>query len=125
MNEKIGTSIEFEYYADEKGLLYPKLEITDKKYDKPLGRYGRMAVDYMEEHYPSRLTFLKIDCTYMEVFHKANEKVLDRIYELLDEQLKTNPVPKTANILERTRHINNLKSIAEEFAIEEVVFTYH
>ncbi len=82
--------IELEYYEDEKGLLYPKLEITEKEFDRPLGRYGRMAVDFMEENYPNRLMVLKIQCIFMETFHKVHEKALDRIYEILDEFLKLN-----------------------------------
>ncbi len=59
-----------------------------------------MAVDFMKENYTNRLVVLKIQCTFIETFHKIHEKTLDRVYEILDELLKINPAPKTENILE-------------------------
>src|SRR5699024_5272653 len=48
--------VEIEYQKGKDGMLYPKLQVSkDLQTDKPLGKYGRMAMKYLKRKYIVRL----------------------------------------------------------------------
>lgn len=47
-------------YREQDGMMLPDLQISNSsEADQPLGRYGRMALEYLRENHPERFTTLK------------------------------------------------------------------
>lgn len=109
-------------YTEKDGVLLPDIQISnDKESDQPLGKYGRMAMEYLKENRPQRFMTLKMDGTLMEKMHRVNEESLEKIETILQQMLKKEPIPDTEDILERTRHLNSLRRAAEEIVLHELV----
>ena len=115
--------------TEKDGILYPNLQISnDPKADRPLGRYGRMALEYLKEQQPDRYTALKMDGSLMEIMRRVQEEAAERIETLMQQLLQQDPLPvnpdtglPTEDTLERARHLNSLKRQAEETALLEIV----
>lgn len=71
-------------YTEKDGILYPNFQISnDKENDSPLGRYGRMALEYLRENYPDRYTALKMDGSLMAVMHRVLKE--SAIYKIVEK----------------------------------------
>lgn len=109
-------------YTEKDGILYPNLQVSnDSRADQPLGRYGRMALEYLRENHPDRFTILKMDGSLMEIMHRVQEEATERIEALIQQMLKGDPLPEAVDTLERTRHYNSLKLQAEEIVLHDLV----
>ena len=109
-------------YTERDGIRFPNLQISDDPLaDQPLGRYGRMALEYLRDHHFDRYTTLKMEGSLMEVMHRVQEQAATKIEFLIQQMLVSAPLPHTEDTLERTRHLNSLKLTAEEIVIREIV----
>lgn len=109
-------------YTEKNGIRYPNLQISnDPEADQPLGRYGRMALEYLQENHPERYTVLKMDGSLMEVMHKVQIEATVKVEAMTQQMLEKDPLPQTEDTLERTRHYNSLKQTAEEIVVQEIV----
>lgn len=110
-------------YQEQDGVLLPNIHISDQPEDEqPLGRYGRMALAYLRENHPERYDVLKMDGTLMETMHRIQREATEQIERLTQQMLLDDPVPETEDFLERTRHWNDLKSMAEKIVLQTTVF---
>ena len=110
-------------YHEQDGMLIPNIQISNHaEDDRPLGRYGRMALTYLRDNHPDRYMILKMDGMLMEMMHQVQQEATERIECLTHQMLIDNPMPMTDDILERTRHLNDLKLMAEEIVLQTVVF---
>ena len=57
----------------------------------------------------------------METMHRIQREASEQIERLTQQMLMDAPMPATDDILERTRHLNDLKSLAEETILQSVV----
>ena len=102
-------------YREQDGMMLPDLQISNSsEADQPLGRYGRMALEYLRENHPERFTTLKMDGSLMEIMHRVQDEATEKIEA-------QEPLPQTEDIMERTRHLNSLKLMAEETVLQSVV----
>ncbi|MDU6200801.1 MAG: TnpV protein [Flavonifractor plautii] len=109
-------------YREQGGMLLPNIQISNcAEDDRPLGRYGRMALSYLRDNYPDRYTALKMDGSLMETMHRVQREATEQIERLTQQMLMDVPMPVTDDILERTRHWNDLKSMAEETILQAFV----
>lgn len=114
--------IKIPYVRNKQGQLVPNIQTSNNpEYDRPIGKYGRMALMKLQETDPIRFMMLQMDGTLQEVMHKKNEQVIDQIVRVMMQLLEANPVPATEDTLVRTRHINQLKSQAEEIVLNDIV----
>ena len=110
-------------YHEQDGVLLPNIPISDQpEDDSPLGRYGRMALAYLRENHPERYAVLKMDGILMKTMHRVQRDALERMEYLTQQMLLDEPMPETEDILERARHWNDLKSMAEEIVLQTIVF---
>ena len=108
-------------YKEQGGMLLPDLQISNSsEADRPLGRYGRMALLEICNQ-PERYTILKMDGSLMEVMHRVQDEAMEKIEALTQQMLQQEPMPQTEDILERTRHLNDLKLMAEETVLQTIV----
>lgn len=111
-------------YTEKDGVLLPNLQISNNSEDdsQPLGKYGRMAMEYLHENHPQRFMILKMDGTLMEKMHRAHREAVEKIEHIIQQMLEAEPMPVTEDILEKTRHLNSLRSAAEEIVLHEIIF---
>lgn len=110
-------------YHEQDGVLLPNICISNQLEDEqPLGRYGRMVLAYLRENYPERYAALKMGGTLMKTMHRVQQDALQRLEHLTQQMLLDDPMPETADLLERTRHRNDLKSMAEKIVLQTTVF---
>src|SRR5690606_32687243 len=121
MSKKDNTNLT---YRQIDGHLYPNLQIsneseTDKKV---LGRYGRMALNYLRNHHPQRFLILQIQGDLMKIMSEVEQEALSKMEALTAQLLRLHPMPQTDDTLERTRHLNQMKATAEELTLNDIVF---
>ena len=110
-------------YQEIDGLKIPSIQISNNSEDdRPLGKYGRMAMEFLKDQNPQRFMILKMDGTLMEIMHRVQEEAVEKIEHLTQELMKTEPIPVTEDIMEKTRHLNSLKLMAEEIVLNEVIY---
>ncbi|NWL87807.1 TnpV protein [Paenibacillus sp. 79R4] len=111
-------------YHNIDGLLYPHLQISNEPEadTKPLGRYGRMALNYLRNHHPQRFLILQMQGNLMKKMGEVEQEVLSKMESLTEQLLRLRPLPQTDDILERTRHLNQIKETAEELILNDIVF---
>ena len=84
------------------------------------GKYGTLALKYLEEHNSAKMWGLAGDLPeYLHGVDKAAEDLYDVMYEKLrkDERYK-----RTGNYLEDVRRENIIKMIIEEEILNEIVY---
>jgi len=89
--------------------------------NQPLGKYGRMAMNYLHETDPQRFSILKMQGELMTLMYKVDEEATEQVWKISQKLLRNDPIPQTDDIFERTRHLNKQRDIAEELVIHEMV----
>ncbi|WP_081390698.1 TnpV protein [Paenibacillus sp. FSL E2-0274] len=106
-------------YREIDGLLYPNLNLTTET--QPLGKYGRITMNYLRDHHPQRFQILLMQGTLMETIQKVEQEALERMEQLTDQLLRVRPMPQTDDTLKRTQHLNQIKSMAEELVLNDTI----
>jgi hypothetical protein len=89
--------------------------------DQPLGKYGRMAMRHLHDTDPQRFSLLKMTGELTDMMFRVDEEASEKVKVITQRLLSKDPLPQTDDILEKTRHFNSKRSIAEEFVISEMV----
>ncbi|MFS0723669.1 TnpV protein [Paenibacillus sp. 1P07SE] len=111
-------------YHEIDGLLYPNLQISNELQadEQPLGRYGRMALNYLRNHHPQRFQILQMQGDLMKKMHQVEQEAQAKLEQLMEQLLRLRPLPQTDDTLKRTRHLNQIKETAEELILNDIVF---
>lgn len=88
---------------------------------QPLGKYGRIAMKFMHESNLQRFMLLKMTGELIDMMYRVDSEASEMVEMIMQQMIERDPMPKTDDILERTRHLNKHKSVAEELAIKEIV----
>ena len=94
---------------------------TEDEADQPLGKYGRMAMRHLHETDPQRFSLLKMQGELMTLMYRVDEEATEQVWKISQRLLEKDPMPQTDDTLERTRHLNKHRDIAEEIVINELV----
>ncbi|WP_342415452.1 TnpV protein [Paenibacillus sp. FSL R10-2782] len=110
-------------YHEVDGLLYPNLQISNEaiRDQQPLGKFGRLALNHLRNHHPQRFQILQMEGNLMTKIHQVEQEALERMEQLTDQLLLLQPLPQTDDTLERTRHLNQIKSTAEELVMNDII----
>ena len=110
-------------YREENGHLIPNVTLPEQT-DYQIGKYGRMHLDYIKQHrhgrYTTLLTECKLNARLHEIDLEANE-MLDTIIPRLATERGIDENLKTRDMLCWVAEMNNIKAIAEEIVLREVV----
>ena len=107
---------------EEKGSLVPDVELPEQK---PIGKYGRMHLDYLKQHRRGRYSTLlgegRLNAYLADVDEQAHEMLTSLTVELaktqgIDEHLKATDQMRWVQMM------NNVKARAEEFVMKEIIF---
>ena len=97
------------------------LALNEAEPPKPLGKFGRIAMDYLHETDPQKFSSLKMQGTLMSTMERVDEEAQEKLFVITQKLLEQDPVPKTDDILERTRHLNEKRGIAREIVMRGIV----
>ena len=111
-------------YREEKGNLVPDVELPEQK---PIGKFGRMHLDYLKQHRRGRYSALlgegRLNAYLADVDEQAHEMLSSLTVELaktqgIDEHLKATDQIRWVQLM------NNVRSQAEEIVIKEIVLCH-
>jgi len=101
----------------------PDLKLQDES--RPIGKWGRMHRDCLEEHHPIRFNNLVLSGKLWTYLADLNEQTQQRM-ETLVAQLKSaesiTEELKAADPIGWTQHMNNITARAEEIIREELIY---
>ena len=110
-------------YHEENGHLIPNVTLHEQT-DYQIGKYGRMHLDYIKQHRRGRYTTLltegKLNARLHEIDLEANE-MLETIIPRLAAERGIDEDLKARDMLRWVAEMNNIKTSAEEFVLQEVV----
>ncbi len=107
-------------YQEKDGLLYPILKIEGS--EKLLGKYGDMAMKYLREESPSRYDYLLAIGDLFPMMHRIEEEALEKIHLLMEKMLEEKPLTDPNDLILSWQEREQVKSIAEEIVLNEIVF---
>ena len=111
-------------YREENGHLIPDVTLPEQT-DYQIGKYGRMHFDYIKQHRRGRYTTLltegKLNARLHEIDLEANE-MLENIIPGLAAERGINEKLKARDMLIWVAEMNNIKAIAEEIVLQEVIY---
>ena len=108
-------------YREEKGSLIPDVELPEQK---PIGKYGKMHLDYLKQHRRGRYSTLlgegRLNAYLSEINEQAHEMLTSLTVELaevqgIDEHLKATDQMRWVHMM------NNIRSSAEETVMRELI----
>ena len=108
-------------YREENGNLVPDVELPEQK---PIGKYGKMHLDYLKQHRRGRYSALigegRLNAYLADVDEQAQEMLSSLTVELaktqaLDEHLKATDQMRWVQMM------NNVRSSAEETVMRDLI----
>lgn len=113
------------YTLADDGMLYPDLVIGDKE-QRPIGKWGRMHMNYLEAEHPGLYERLILNGTLDRHLADANERavsMLEKLIEQIAAQEGVTEILKEAQPLEWVGRMNSIRSRVEEIILHEVILT--
>jgi len=111
-------------YTERNGIRYPNFELPEQT-NYPLGKYANLRLDFMKKHRRGTYTTLLTEGRLNEYLHAIDiqaHKLLDDIIPHLAKERGIDEELKTHNTLLWTAEMNNIKAIAEEIVLREVIY---
>ena len=108
-------------YREEKGNLVPDMELPEQK---PIGKYGRMHLDYLKQHRRGRYSALLGEGRLNTYLADVDEQALEMLSSLTVELAKTQGIDEHLKATDQMRWVqlmNNVRSAAEETVMRELI----
>ena len=109
-------------YREENGNLVPDVELPEQK---PIGKYGKMHLDYLKQHRRGRYSALLGEGRLNTYLADVDEQAREMLTSLTVELAKTQGIDEHLKATDQMRWVqmmNNVRSQAEEIVIKELVF---
>ncbi|HGF7742750.1 TPA: TnpV protein [Enterococcus faecium] len=109
-----------DYYENATGQLIPKIEYPHKE---PLGRFGKIAVDKLQEENPVEYQIKLMEGELMKWGHEIDKKVWDRATKLMGALEEANPLTpaQRVNFEEKAKILTQFREQAIEIAMSEIL----
>ena len=111
-------------YHRNRDYLLPDIGLTEAE-QRPLGKYGRMRLRYLEEHRPGLYTRLLLSGKLMEHLQKINSTCQERLEQLARQMQAQEGVTeelKAENQMEWVQRMNAIHYQVEEILLTELIF---
>ena len=111
-------------YRQEGDYLIPNLALPDIG-DNQIGKYGRMRRSYLKEHRPILYTNLLTSGTLHRHLAEIDQACNERMEIIVSAMAKQEDVTETLKAsaqMEWVRHMNSIRSLAEEIVLTELVY---
>ena len=104
--------------------LLPELGLTDEE-QRPLGKYGRMRLNYLKENRPGLFSSLLLSGKLMAHLHEIDETCNARLDLLIPRMQTAEGVTeelKATDQLEWVRRMNDIRHQAEKALLDELIY---
>ena len=104
--------------------LIPDLGLTEQE-QKPLGKYGRMRREYLENNRSGLYTRMILDGTLMEHLHEIDETCQQRLDQMIPQMAKAEGITeglKAKNQMLWVGKMNELRASVEEILLNELIY---
>ena len=111
-------------YTERNGIMYPNLALPEQT-NYPIGKYGRMRLDYLKKHRRGTYTTLLTSCTLNQHLYDTEQEAKRQIDLTLSRLVKERDITeefKASDPLLWVQEMNNAKQSAEEFVLNETIY---
>ena len=111
-------------YAEKDGIFYSNLDLPEHT-NYPIGKYGRMRLDYLKKHRRGTFTTLLTSCTLNQHLYETEQEIKRQIDLTLSRLVKERGITeelKATNPLLWVQEMNNAKHDAEEIVLNEIFY---
>ena len=111
-------------YTERNGVMYPDLALPEQT-KHPIGKYGKMRLDYLKKHRRGTYTTLLTSCTLNQHLYDTEQEAKRQIELTLSRLIKERGITeelKAATPLRWAQEMNNAKHCAEEFVLSEIIY---
>ena len=112
-------------YTQTGDYLIPNLTLSETE-TKPLGKYGRMRKQYLQEHRQVLWNSMILSETLYPQLREIDETANRRLEQLIPELMKQNGVTESMKASDPMKWVglmNNLKAQAEETVLAELIYS--
>ena len=107
------------------GMYYPNLVIDDRD-QRPIGKWGRIHMDYLEAEHPGIYHRLILNGTLYRHLADANERATEMLESLITQMVRQEGITEELKAVQPmvwVGRMNSIRSRAEEIVMKEVVNT--
>ena len=111
-------------YTERNGIMYPDLVLPEQT-DYPIGKYGKMRLDYLKKHRRGTYTTLLTTCTLNQHLYETEQEAKRQIALTLSRLVKDRGITeelKATDPLRWVQEMNNAKQSAEEIVLNEIIY---
>ena len=109
-------------YSTVGDYLLPNLTLNQPR--KPLGKYGRLRLNFLKQQHPVLYNTMLLSGTLHPHLLEVEQTAESRMQQTMQELLKQNPAPnKERHQMEWVQHMNSLKAQAEELVMNELIYS--
>lgn len=111
-------------YTERNGVIYPDLALPEQT-NYPIGKYGKMRLDYLKKHRRGTYTTLLTSCTLNQHLYDTEQEAkrqIDLSLSLLVKERGITEELKATNPLLWAQEMNNAKHSAEEIVLNEIIY---
>ena len=111
-------------YTERNGIMYPDLVLPEQT-NHPIGKYGRMRLDYLKKHRRGTYTTLITSCTLNQHLYEIEQEAkrqIDLTLSLLVKERGITEELKATDPLRWVQEMNNAKQNAEEIVLNEIIY---
>ena len=111
-------------YTERNGIMYPDFALP-KQTNYPIGKYGRMRLDYLKRHRRGTYITLLTSCTLNQHLYDTEQEAKRQIELTLSRLVKERGITeelKATDPLRWVQEMNNAKHDAEEIVLNEVIY---
>ena len=111
-------------YTEKDGIFYPNLTLPEHTH-YPIGKYGRMRLDFLKNHRKGMYTTLLTQCKLNEHLYEIEQTAKQQIYLAISKIAKERGITeelKATNPMRWVQEMNNVKKCAKEIVLREIVY---
>ena len=111
-------------YTEKDGILYPNLALP-KHTNYPIGKYGRMRLEFLKNHRKGTYTTLLMSCKLNEHLYGIEQMAKQQIDLAISKIAKERGITeglKAENPMRWVQEMNNVKKCTEEIVLREIVY---
>ena len=111
-------------YTERNGIMYPDLTLPEQT-NYPIGKYGKMRLDYLKKHRRGTYTTLLTSCTLNQYLYEIEQEAKRQIDLTLSRLVKERFITenlKASDPLRWAQKMNNAKHSAEELVLNEIIY---
>ena len=117
--EKMGGT----YTFGTDGIYYPNLVSTDE--EPHYGKYGMMRKVYLKEHRPAMYSLYMLEDRLVEHLNLVDDEAQERMNILVRQMMEKQGITEEMKVrdqMEWVRAVNNIRNVAEEIVLKELVY---